>query len=120
VKVWLLAKRFMVEELQNTVIDVLRVGWTHSLPINTVIHTIIAGTEETDPLRRLILQRLSCRAGGYKSFKDFPQTDRHKASYLEFVLEALMDYPQATNPAHDPDGCKWHVHIDTQACPALE
>lgn len=127
--VWIFAKKCMVEELQNVVVDSFRAGMTYSTIRIENLEIIIEQCEEEDPLRKLALQGLSRTIGRYKDYKDF--REKSNGVYLEWaaqgaterwkwIIEAQMSYPKAKNPAKDSDGCKWHVHVDSEKCVEAE
>lgn len=126
---WIFAKKCMVEELQNLVVDSLRAGMLHTTIAKKSLEIIIEQCEHEDPLRKLALQSLSRNIGRYKDYEEF--LEKSKGVYLEWaaqgaterwkwIIEAQMSYPKAKNPAKDSDGCKWHVHVDSEKCVKAE
>jgi hypothetical protein len=122
VRVWFLAKKLMLDTLQNTAIDLLRAVWGTYNPAYRMFKLIIDEAERTDPLRSLALRCLSATVNSCADFEKFKQDSQYlklannTPAALEFLSEALCDYPNTSNPARDDDACKWHVHIDTPEC----
>ena len=128
VQLYALAKKCMVEDLQNEVINAIIVAHEHiRCPALPTIEEIIDLTEDDDPLRLYAMQRWSefvhknhgwvqMKKSNHSHYKDFAA---QALENMEFAIDALARFPEGRrNGKHALaiDKCVWHTHTDTTKC----
>lgn len=117
-----LSDKLMCEKLHNVVIDIIQ-GTLKSLsPGAAQYWRLCTDLNSEKPLWRLMQQYVAYGAQSmlwiaYKEsrlvWKDFAKGG---VDNMEFVVDAIMLYPKARNPALETDRCRYHVHVHTQRC----
>lgn len=123
-KTYLLAKKMMVEELQNNVIDSLHLIFKQIFPGARILSLVYDNFEPDDILRSFTTRMLAymiINKGGWKAWKDKEKIHYdtfmfEEAAHLEWALEAVTDYPKDSHPAWSLPACKWHVQTTTTHC----
>lgn len=128
VQLYALAKKCMIEELQNSVASAIITAHEHiRCPALPTIEEIINVTEEDDPLRLYAMQRWSefvhrnhgwvqMKKSNHSHYKDFAA---QAFEHMEFAIDALARFPEgrrAGKHASAIDKCVWHTHTDTPKC----
>lgn len=124
IKTYLLAKKMMMEELQNSAVDSLHAVYKSAFPGPDTIAFVYDNLEADDLLRSYIIRRLVfniTREGGWSAFKEKHKLDNkniltQKVGAMEWAFEAATKYASAGNPSAARTACQWHVHVNTPTC----
>lgn len=123
-KLYFMASKLMIEELQNHIVDVILklnsnvlFGWHHH-------RAVVDNTTQDEPMRLLMMQHLSWdifRQGGWRAWKsqapNLVTRIDEGSEYTDFIAEALTTFPNSKRPSSVADEpCKWHIHTSTPKC----
>lgn len=124
-KTYLLAKKMVYEELQNSSVDSLRAAYKLVMPGSQSLAFIHDNFEPDDCFRSYVVRLLAYnihQAGGWKlwkekhavCYKDFMQGN---GDHLEWALEAVTRcHKNMPNPSKASSACSYHEHINTAPC----
>lgn len=124
-KTHLLAKKMLVEELQNYVADSLLVVYKLLTPGGHVLAFVYDNVDEPeDPLRSLIVRRLAWTimvSGGWESWKEkqklvYDHFMWGNFEHVEWAFEAVTKYSKDIKFLHGASKCLYHVHNTTPRC----
>lgn len=125
-KTYLLAKKMMYEELQNSTVDSLRAAYKWVMPGSQSLAFVHDNFESDDCLRSYVTRLLAYnihQVGGWKAWKEkhavcYNNFMQRNVDHLEWALEAVTRYQKnMPNPSKALPACLWHVHVITPRCP---
>lgn len=126
-RLFYLAQKLMVEQLQNDTIDIIlvKVALRNTLSFSAISRIVQA--QEGDILYEWLTLHLACRMGlegGYPGWRKAQErTGRETLKWarrcvenMELVAAAAAASHNAKHPSTETNKCKWHIHVDTPKC----
>lgn len=118
---YFLARKLMVEDLQNHIVDVVRELTRETDLSEGFFEAFIDDTDTRDPMRRMLLEDLSNNVSeaGWPEWKMDPiyrDFALKRPEYMGLVAEALATFPIPTCPYNSESPCDWHEHMNTPDC----